>query len=149
MQMNLLNRQSDVMHLYPMMFSSLIKEYRLTQNELDILLFLANNPIYDTAKDIVGVRHLTKSHVSISIDDLVKRGLLERKYFDDNHKVIHLRLLPASAEIIEKGRQCQERFFDLLFDGISKEEREKFAAFLEQLSSNARKAYKECKNKTI
>ncbi|MCP5455426.1 MAG: winged helix-turn-helix transcriptional regulator [Thermotogae bacterium] len=131
------------MHLYPMMFSDLIKEYQLTQNELDILLFLANNPIYDTAKDIVEVRHLTKSHVSVSVDDLVKRGLLERNYLNDNHKVIHLCLLPASMEIIEKGRQCQKHFLDLLFDGILKEEREKFATFLEQLSFNARKAYKE------
>ena len=35
----------------------------LTRNEVDVLLFLANNPGYDTARDIVELRGLTKSHI--------------------------------------------------------------------------------------
>ena len=40
------------------------QNYDLTQMEFDILMFLANNPQFDTAAEIVRIRKLTKSHVS-------------------------------------------------------------------------------------
>lgn len=50
--------------LYSRMLTPLLERYRLTQLEMDILLFLANNPEHDTARDMVELRHLAKSHVS-------------------------------------------------------------------------------------
>ena len=44
------------------------KGFRVYQDLCSILLFLANNPEYDTASEIVRVRQLTKSHVSASIE---------------------------------------------------------------------------------
>ena len=37
-------------------------------NELSVLLFLANNPALNTARDIVQLRALAKSHVCMSVD---------------------------------------------------------------------------------
>ena len=50
--------------LYHKMQAPVLEQYQLTQIELDVLLFLAHHPHLDTAKDIVEVRRLTKSHVS-------------------------------------------------------------------------------------
>lgn len=50
--------------LYHKLQSPVLTRYRMTQIELDVLLFLANHPGLDTAKDIVEIRRLTKSHVS-------------------------------------------------------------------------------------
>ena len=50
--------------LYHKLQSPVLTRYRMTQIELDVLLFLANHPGLDTAKDIVEIRRLNKSHVS-------------------------------------------------------------------------------------
>ena len=45
----------------------LCRELGLTQTAFDILLFLANNPSYRTARDIVEVRHIKANLVSDSL----------------------------------------------------------------------------------
>ena len=60
--------------LYDQTMDPIAQRWDLTRMELDILLFLANAPAYDTAADIVERRRLTKSHVSVSIHSLIRRG---------------------------------------------------------------------------
>lgn len=81
--------------LYRMGLEPVCEKYGLTRMELDILLFLANHPEYDTARDIIEKRKLTKSHVSASIARLKERGCLETYFEDGNRKTIHLKLLPV------------------------------------------------------
>ena len=122
--------------LYNLLFLPLLEQHHLTQLEADILLFLANNPEYDTARDIVEIRHLAKSHVSVAIDSLVERGLLQRFLLDGNRKTIHLRLTDAAAPVIEQGRAVQAQYADLIFAGFSDRERQDLFQFLERVSEN-------------
>ena len=55
----------------------LCQELGLSQTALDILLFLANNPDYKTARDIVEVRHIKANLVSMNVDKLVQEGYQE------------------------------------------------------------------------
>ena len=64
--------------LYHKMQAPVLEEYHLTQIELDVLLFLSHHPQQDTAKDIVEIRRLTKSHVSAAVEGLVQRQYLQR-----------------------------------------------------------------------
>lgn len=45
----------------------------LNRMELDVLLFLANNPEQDTAAAMVRLRGLSKSHVSAAVEELVRQ----------------------------------------------------------------------------
>ncbi len=110
----------------------------LTRTEMDVLLFLANNPEFDTARDIVEQRMLTKSHVSASVSTLEERGYLERNYRPGNRRTVHLRLLPASAPAVEAGRHAQERFFKAAFRGISPEEIQRMSAVFSKITTNVR-----------
>lgn len=83
--------------LYHKLQSPVLTRYRMTQIELDVLLFLANHPGLDTAKDIVEIRRLTKSHVSAAVEGLSRKGYLLRVRRPDNRKLIHLVLLPEPA----------------------------------------------------
>ena len=49
----------------------------LSQTEMDVLLFLHNNPDCNTARDMVHLRGLAKSNVSTALDSLRTRGLVE------------------------------------------------------------------------
>ena len=122
--------------LYSLLFLPLLEQHRLTQLEADILLFLANNPECDTARDIVEIRHLAKSHVSMGVDSLAERGLLRRLRLDGNRKTIHLRLTDAALPIVEQGRAIQRAYAGLIFDGFGEEEREELFRLLERVSKN-------------
>ena len=65
--------------VYSNLCKPVYEKYCIGRTGLDILLFLANNPQYTNARDIVEIRHLKANLVSIHVDKLVKEGYLERK----------------------------------------------------------------------
>lgn len=129
-------RSRGLSKLYNRLFAPLLAKYGLAQTEADILLFLANNPEYDTAHDIVEQRHLAKSHISAGVEVLAARGLLERCQHEGNRKTIHLRLTKAAAPIIKEGRSLQRRYGRLLFAGLSSEEVRQLMRLLDRVAQN-------------
>ena len=65
-------------------------QYGLTMNELSVLLFLANNPALNTARDIVQLRALAKSHVCMSVDALAQRGFLAQQTDEKDKRRVRL-----------------------------------------------------------
>jgi len=129
-------RSRGMAKLYISLFGSLLEKYQLTQLEIDILLFLANNPSFDTARDIVEKRHLAKSHVSSGVESLASRGLLERSRQDGNRKTIHLHLTEKAVPIVNEGRAIQMHYGELLLKGFSDQEKEQLFRFLERAAEN-------------
>lgn len=129
--------------LYQAKLEPVFRKFDLTRMELDILLFLANHPQFDTARDIVEKRKLTKSHVSASVGNLIENRLLEPSFEENNRKTVHLRLLPACADIIEQGRAAQRMFFEEIFEGFGEEEIQAVGEKLRMIAANAREALKE------
>lgn len=129
-------RWQGMRKLYGSLFAPLLARYTLTQTEADVLMFLANNPEYDTARDMVEHRHLAKSHVSASVDALVERGLLERFYRDGNRKTIHLRLTAQARPIVEEGARVQNRFGALMIAGFSEEEVLQLESLVRRMQQN-------------
>ena len=64
---------------YNEIFKPLCHKVKLSQTAIDILLFLANNPEFKTARDIVEIRHIKANLVSMNVDKLVSEGYLERR----------------------------------------------------------------------
>ncbi len=90
--------------------------------ELDILLFLANNPCFDTASDIIEVRYLSKSQVSSSIKLLEQCGYIRKEHLKCNRKTAHLRICKGAMDIIHDGQAAQEEFISIMLDSFSREE---------------------------
>lgn len=109
-------------NVYTGIISPICEKYDLTLMELTILLFLHNNPQHDTAAEIIKLRRLTKSHVSISVRSLIEKGFLESWQKDHDRRTVHLKLLSAADSIIADGVEAQIYFGDVLFSGFSKEE---------------------------
>lgn len=109
---------------YSRQLEPVCKKWNLTRSEVDVLLFLYNNPQYDRAADIVTRRGMTKSHVSMSVASLADRELLERRYSPVDRRTAHLRLLEAGEQIAMEAREAQRQFFRLLYVGLSPEELE-------------------------
>lgn len=129
-------RSQGLRKLYCNLFTPLLERQGLTQLEMDILLFLANNPAFDTARDIVEKRHLAKSHVSVGVDSLAARGLLNRQMRPGNRKTIHLCLTDAAAPVVEEGRNVQTHYANILLNGFSETERSELFRLLDKVGRN-------------
>jgi len=121
---------------YGRLMEPICKKWNLTRNELDVLLFLANNPEYDRAVDIVNNRGLSKSHVSLSITNLEKRGLLTREEDPADRRTVHLKLNETSREITDTGRMAQKRFFTYLHQGVTQEQIDMMVEFARRVGEN-------------
>lgn len=136
-------RSRSMEKLYGGLFAPLLERHGLTQLEMDILLFLANNPACDTARDIVEKRRLAKSHVSVGVEALTARGLLERLRQGGNRKTIHLRLTAAAAPIVEEGRVVQRGYGERLLAGFTEEDRRQLEHLMDRVAENVEAALKE------
>lgn len=131
--------------LYRRMLVPVQEETGLTQAELDILLFLANNPEYDTASDIVSVRRLAKSNVSVGIRKLEQKGLLLRRLDARDRRIEHLELTSAAAGAVELGRKSQEAFGAALVQGFTFEERRELERLMGRIHQNLEQMWDETK----
>ena len=53
---------------YDRHFSELLSRTGLSMREMHVVLFLANHPAHDTARDVTELRGLAKSQVSAAVD---------------------------------------------------------------------------------
>lgn len=113
--------------------------------EYDILMFLHNNPQYNTAAEIVKIRKSTKSHVSTSLRMLEEKGLIEKRQSEDNKKYVAIILLDKAKTIVNEGTAVQKQFARDILDGLSKEEMDMCKAVFEKIYENAEKRLKQFK----
>lgn len=114
----------------------------LNQLEIDILLFLKNNPECNTARDIVNLRGFAKSNVSTAIDGLQKKGYLSVYTDPESRRVRRLALDSQKDVILSQLVQIQKDSFACLLSGISEDEFRQAQHFMAQLDSNMQKVLK-------
>ena len=118
------------------------KAWNVPEVSLDILLFLANNPEYTTARDIVEVRSIKANLVSQHVDRMVREGYLCRKEVQEDRRKRDLSLTEKAMPIIEAGRRMQTDFFETLFYGVSEGEKRAFFETMDTMSRNMDKILK-------
>ena len=119
--------------LYQAMIAPVCDKYDMTQAEMIVLLFLANNPQNDTATDIVEKRRMTKSAVSMAARALQEKGLITG---GGNHRSIHLRVCKNALGIIEDGRKTQDEYLKILTKDFSESERTAFRDYIMRVTDN-------------
>lgn len=115
----------------------MLDTFHMTKLEIDILGFLANNPDYDTAKDIELVRQFKKSNISTAVDALLHKGMITKIQDEEDRRVMHLKLMEEATPIVKKIQAVQETFFKQIFQGISKLEMEQYFTTFMKMIDNA------------
>ena len=128
---------------YDRQFTDLLARSGLTMREMDVILFLTNNPGHDTARDVTELRGLSKSQVSAAVDLLAERGLLDRLPDRADRRVVHLALTDAGAALAREGQKIQSACLDALFAGLTRPEAERFQELLEKVLTSAEAQLKE------
>lgn len=121
---------------YNTLCKPLCQELKLPQTAFDILMFLANNPDYKTARDIVEVRHIKANLVSMYVDKLVQEGYLERYAVAGDRRKTKLLCTGKADPIIRRGRAVQNAFFKRLLDHVEPADQEVFFRTMELIGKN-------------
>ena len=100
---------------YTAVCKPLCQTLKLPQTAFDILLFLSNNPAYQTAEDIVEVRKIKANLVSVNVDKLVRDGYLTREPMPGDRRKTRLLCTEKAQPVIMQGRQLQSAFLQRLF----------------------------------
>lgn len=108
----------------------------MTQNAFDILMFLANNPEYNTAKDISRIRAIKANIVSFSVDKLVKEGYLERTAVPNDRRKVRLVCTKKAVPVIEQGHAIQQEFYNQMYAGFEDADLQAHFKYMEQVYKN-------------
>ncbi len=121
---------------YTAQFEAAAAQYGLNQLEIDILLFLHNNPDCRTASDICRYRGLAKSNVSAAVEHLRSRGLLAVSLAPDNRRQRMLAFTPEALPIAAALAQIQAGSLEPLFAGFTPQERQSLQDYLRRMDEN-------------
>ena len=127
---------------YSAQFAGAAAAYGLNQLEIDILLFLHNNPELCTASDICRYRGLAKSNVSAAVERLRSRGVLEVLPAPDNRRQRSLRFTGAARPMAEALAEIQRRTLEPLFDGFTAAEQQALQEYLCRMDANIQRQLK-------
>lgn len=105
--------------VYNRMMTESARNSGITKPELDVLLFLFNNPQYDKASDVSEMRFLAKSYVSKAVDLLQKRGYLKVQEDTQDRRIMRLKVTECALPVIQQGKETQKRFAEILYSGMS------------------------------
>ena len=121
---------------YNAMCKPLCQQLKLPQTAFDILMFLGNNPQYQTARDIVKIRNIKANLISINVEKLVKEGYLRREEIKGDRRKTKLIITEKAHPVIKEGQQLQQGFVDQLFDNTTQEDKKIFIHVIKNMDKN-------------
>ena len=121
---------------YSRVMEPICSQWDLTRNELDVILFLYNNPGMDRASDVATHRGMAKSHVSLSVTTLENKGLLRRRADPADRRAVHLELIGEAEDIARQGREAQAQFFSRIYAGLTSDEINAWTRMVEKVTQN-------------
>ena len=119
---NMISLIYTALEVYEAICQPVCSELQIPQTAFDILMFLANNPEYFTAKDISKIRGIKPNMVSFHVDKLVNKGFLVRQPIPQDRRQVKLVCTDKADPIIARGRQAQKVFLDAILDGLREED---------------------------
>ena len=123
-------------NFYQRMLKPVCDRYGLTSAEMNVLMYLSENPEENTSRDIGEKMQMKKSIVSISLKDLQQRNLIRSEYTDGNRRSLHSFIEADALPIAEEGKKALAQYSDIVTRGFTKKEKENFVEILEKIKEN-------------
>ena len=105
-------------------------------NEMNVLIFLSNNPSINTAKELTVTLGVSKGLVCRSTDSLIRQGYLVSEEDTKDHRILHLKLTEKADPVIRQLRNSLQEFAEAVIKDITKEELELYNRIQQKMASN-------------
>lgn len=122
--------------LFQLVYARYGEVHHLTETEMQILLFLRDDSVYNTARDICKMRGIAKSNVSNGIRMLERKGYVSIRIDEANRKIHRLALTEKSRPIAQDLWQIYKDCLERILAGITKEEIAAMQNFFEKCDAN-------------
>lgn len=129
----------NVIDFYNKLSAEAAEKSGITKPEADILIFLNNNPSFDTAKDISKLKGFSKAYVSKAVEPLFKKGLITIEVDSADRRCQHIKITEKATPIVAILHEMQVDFIDKITDGIDPEAIKTHWRVAELFSQNALK----------
>lgn len=133
---NLIISSQKIRKIYEKMWIRTRKTYGLTQNEIDVLLFLKRHPAMDTAVDIASCCSLSRSLVCKSVENLLKKNYLAVHTDPHDRRYLHLELTQEAKKVLTELAELGDEFWTILQKGIKEDEMDMFLKVLKKMRNN-------------
>lgn len=111
-------------------------EIALTKPEADLLLFLSNNPSYNTARDAVVYRGFSKAYVSKALNSLYKKNYISLKKDVVDKRYLHIFINENIINKVKILQNTQEKVFQEYTKNITEEEKNLFIEIINKMVKN-------------
>lgn len=145
----LIKRSAAFRKVYARISAPELKAYGLSPSEVDILIFLANNPNINTAKEMRPFLQVSKGLIARSLETLLTRGFLRTETDEKDHRRQHIYLetkAQALIAILAKRRQNVEA---LILEGVSKEQIQTVVQTFDVMNENIMKILEDEANENV
>lgn len=123
-----------IKHLQARIFEKLLMEngIEVSSGQGRILFVLWRNDNL-TVSEISRKTSLAKNTVSIVVDGMVQKGIVERNINPDNRRQTIISLTKHARNLQEKYEQISQQMNQLFYEGFSEKEREEFEGYLARI----------------
>lgn len=108
--------------VYEKYCETVIRQWGLNSTSFQVIMFFADNPEDNTARDLCRLREMKTGIASVAIEQLARMGLLERRTDQEDRRIQRLYLTEKAAPLVEAGREVRRRFFEQIRTGMTAEE---------------------------
>lgn len=107
--------------------------------EVDILLFIYNHPHIDTAKELMKIFHLSKAHISHSLENLRENGYIHLCEDEKDHRIMHIVVEKEAFSVINKVDKVYCDCKKVIQTGITKDEIYVLKSIFDKINCNIEK----------
>lgn len=119
--------------VYQRFCQGVIREYDLNATSFQVIMFLANNPRYNTARDLCQMRGIKTGIASVAVEQLIQMGYLERKTDAHDRRIQRLYVTDRADDLVLQGRQAQKEFAQTIANGLTQQEQETYFRLTDKL----------------
>ena len=104
----------------------------ISVQEADVLLFLRENPEFDTARDVALYREVSRAYVSNAVELLAARGYLTTAPNKDDRRLQHLKITDKAKFAADILHAAQFDFYDKITSSLTDNEIRLMLSLLEK-----------------
>lgn len=134
----LMQDAARVRNLQAHLLSKRYSNLSFSPNELNVLIFLSNNPSINTAKELVYYLRVSKALVCRSVDSLMEKGYLDVQEDEQDRRIQRLNIHEKAIPIIHELRLIRDEITLKLSKDIPKADLETMERVFARIRENAR-----------
>lgn len=123
----------QIKELYKDNICKVSKEYSLSLIEAEFILFIANNPGYNSAKHAVDIRGFSKSNLSKAVEGLLSKNIIYVIKDEKDARFKNVFIREESYKIVKRLQYVQKEFILNINKGFTSEDKVNIKILMDKL----------------